>query len=95
MSDDCYWKHGAPMEKRCPRFDGKHTVCPQCCVEKCPVETPKWFGACTAAPPHLVQANHPGAPQVGLSGILLSEIFNSVKQDYGPAERMGYTLLQP
>ncbi len=25
----------------------------------------------------------------------LTEIFNSVKQDFGPAERMGYTLIQP
>ncbi len=25
----------------------------------------------------------------------LSEIFLSVKQDFGPAERMGYTLIQP
>ena len=49
MSDDCYWHHGTSAEKRYPCFDGKHTVCPLCCVEKCPVETPKWFGACTAA----------------------------------------------
>jgi hypothetical protein len=25
----------------------------------------------------------------------LSEILNSIKQDLGPAERMGYTLIQP
>jgi hypothetical protein len=25
----------------------------------------------------------------------LEEIFHSVRQDFGPAEKMGYTLIQP
>lgn len=49
MSADCYWQHGTAAEKQYPCFDGKNTVCPLCCVEKCPVETSKRFGACTAA----------------------------------------------
>ena len=34
MSDDCYWRHGTPGEKRYPCFDGKNIVCPLCCVEQ-------------------------------------------------------------
>src|SRR5438105_723673 len=55
---DCYWQHGTAPEQRYPCIDGRSTVCPRCCVERCPVETPELFSACAAA-------GHPTWPNVG------------------------------
>src|SRR5205814_1404679 len=55
---DCYWQHGAAPEQKYPCIDGRSTVCPRCCVERCPVETPELFSACAAA-------GHPTWPNVG------------------------------
>src|SRR5688500_19954647 len=30
-------------------IDGKSTVCPRCCVEHCPIESPELFASCAAA----------------------------------------------
>jgi hypothetical protein len=58
MAGDCYGKHGTPEEQRYPCIDGQSRVCPRCCVERCPVETPELFAACAAA-------GHPTWPAVG------------------------------
>jgi hypothetical protein len=55
MAEDCYWKHGTAPERRYICLDGKNTVCPRCCVECCPTETPDWFGECA-------QSGHPTWP---------------------------------
>lgn len=47
MDKDCYWKHGMTPEQRYTCLDGRNEVCPRCCVEHCPVETPDWFSECT------------------------------------------------
>src|SRR5437899_353873 len=49
MDKNCYWKHGLPVEQTYPCIDGESTVCPRCCVERCPRETPELFAACAAA----------------------------------------------
>jgi hypothetical protein len=49
MANDCYWNHRAPAARRYLCLDGKSQVCPRCCVERCPVETPELFAACAAA----------------------------------------------
>src|SRR5262245_42856090 len=49
VGKDCYWEHGAPAARRYPCIDGRSTVCPRCCVERCPVETPEYFAMCAAA----------------------------------------------
>lgn len=58
MAKDCYWQHGTPPARRYPCFDGTSTVCPRCCVERCPVESPELFAACAAA-------GHPTWPAAG------------------------------
>ena len=97
MSDDCYWQHGTPAEKRFPCFDGKNTVCPLCCVEKCPVETPKWFGACTAAghPTWSKQTIPVPRKLVCLESSWDDRVFQHLSvQGFGPAEQMGYSFIQ-
>jgi len=49
MEQSCYWEHETPAEEHFPCLDGVSTVCPRCCVERCPVETPDWFARCAAA----------------------------------------------
>ena len=44
---DCYWKHGATRAQRFICLDGESEVCPRCCVEHCPSETPEWFADCS------------------------------------------------
>lgn len=46
MSGACYWGHKR-TEPRYPCIDGENTVCPQCCVEHCPIETAELFGKCS------------------------------------------------
>jgi hypothetical protein len=58
MAKDCYWEHGTPAEQHYPCLDGQSMVCPRCCVERCPVETPDLFAACAAA-------GHPTWPSSG------------------------------
>jgi hypothetical protein len=58
MAKDCYWEHDSPAEQHYPCIYGQSTVCPRCCVERCPVETPELFAACAAA-------GHPTWPSVG------------------------------
>jgi hypothetical protein len=58
MADDCYWEHDTPSEQLYLCIDGESMVCPRCCVEHCPVETPEMFAACSAA-------GHPTWPAVG------------------------------
>jgi hypothetical protein len=57
MDKDCYWEHGMPVGRHYLCIDGRSTVCPRCCVEQCPVETPDLFAACAAA-------GHPTWPAV-------------------------------
>ena len=57
MTDDCYWNHGTPKKNCYLCMDGENTVCPRCCVECCPTETPDWFARCAAA-------GHPPWPSV-------------------------------
>lgn len=47
MPKDCYWKHGSKTEQRYICLDGENYVCPRCCVEHCPAETPEWFADCS------------------------------------------------
>jgi hypothetical protein len=47
MATDCYWKHESAERSRYSCLDGKNEVCPRCCVECCPVETPDWFAKCS------------------------------------------------
>ncbi len=49
MAEDCYWGHGTDRERRYFCYDGESEVCPRCCVECCPVETPDWFAECAAS----------------------------------------------
>lgn len=57
MDNDCYWKHEGSKENHYYCLDGENMVCPQCCVECCPVETPDWFAECS-------EAGHPTWPSV-------------------------------
>jgi hypothetical protein len=57
MTDDCYWNHRAPKKNCYLCMDGESMVCPRCCVECCPTETPDWFARCAAA-------GHPPWPSV-------------------------------
>lgn len=57
LPSDCYWHHHAPSNQLYPCIDGQSTVCPRCCVESCPVETPEYFAQCAAA-------GHPTWPSV-------------------------------
>src|SRR6476619_8298453 len=58
IANDCYWEHGLPVEQHYPCIDGQSTVCPRCCVERCPVESPQLFASCAAA-------GHPTWPSAG------------------------------
>jgi len=49
MTNDCYWNHGSPKKNCYLCMDGENMVCPKCCVECCPTETPDWFARCAAA----------------------------------------------
>ncbi|HNT76151.1 MAG TPA: hypothetical protein PKH77_14140 [Anaerolineae bacterium] len=49
MTNTCYWNHEKLAKTQYTCMDGENVVCPYCCVEKCPVETPQWFAACAAA----------------------------------------------
>jgi hypothetical protein len=53
----CYWSHDAQTSGAYICLDGKNWVCPRCCVEKCPTETPAWFTKCA-------EAGHPTWPSV-------------------------------
>ena len=55
MATDCYWKHGSAEGSRYSCLDGESEVCPRCCVERCPVETPDWFAECS-------ESGHPTWP---------------------------------
>jgi len=57
MTDDCYWEHGTAKERLYLCLDGESMVCPRCCVECCPAETPDWFARCAAG-------GHPPWPSV-------------------------------
>src|SRR4030042_648880 len=98
MTDDCYWNHRTPKKNCYLCMDGESMVCPRCCVECCPTETPDWFARCAAA-------GHPPWPGSVPSLFVpflydlhtwnkLAETFESVQRDFKPARKMGYILVE-
>jgi hypothetical protein len=63
MSSTCYWQHDKLAATQYTCLDGENVVCPYCCVEKCPVETPQWFAACAVAGHPTWPAQSSGVPR--------------------------------